>query len=197
MSERVWSPAAATRLAGERARVRYLAAAATEPGEQRAPSAALVALRDAVVRAWSGVTSGGIERDAARRGGASHDPHRDGIAVDFMVREGPDRAAVGDALASWCVEHAEALGLQYVLWSRFEWSASTHGPRWERYTESNPHTDHVHVEIGPDARAWTAAEMRGRVVRALADTRRSPVAAMALAVVLAVGAWWCSRSEAA
>ncbi len=189
------NPSTSTREAGERARVRYLAARATAPGEQRAPSAALVAFRDAIVHAWQGVTSGGIERDSARRGDASHDPHRDGIAVDLMLRAGPDRAATGDALASWLVEHAEVLGLQYVLWRRFEWSASRYGARWEPYTGSNPHVDHVHVEIGLDARAWAASVMRAKVLAALAERRRSLVGPVVMVLALAAGAWLCSRSE--
>ncbi len=195
MSEHVWSPSASTRAAGERARVRYLAARETAPGEQRAPSPALVAFRTAIVHAWPGVESGGIERDAARRGNASHDPHRDGIAVDLMLRAGAGRVATGDALASWLVEHAEAFGLQYVLWSRYEWSASAHGPRWEPYTGENPHVDHVHVELGPDARGWSAAMMRAKVEAALAERERSLAGPLALLAVLVAGAWWCSRNS--
>ncbi len=190
----VWAPSNATRAAGERARVRYLGPRRTEPGEQRAPSPALVAFRSTIVRAWPGVSSGGLERDQARRGDASMDPHRDGIAVDFMLREGPERIAQGDALASWLVEHADELGVQYVLWSRTEWSASGYGARWEPYTGSNPHVDHVHAELGPDARAWSAEVMRAKVLAALARQERSPWPGVALALACAVGAWVASTS---
>ena len=191
----VWSPSRETWAAGERARVRYLFAPDVPPGVQVPPSPALLALRDAVLHAWTGVSSGGTARPSDRRTGG-HDPHLAGFAVDFMLAPGPARAVFGAALASWCVEHAEELGLQYVLHDRYEWSASHVGPRWEPYTGSDPHVDHVHVELGPDARAWSAEVMRAKVLAALsAPSWRAWVGPGVLALVLALGAVVVCRAE--
>lgn len=166
-ADHTWRPSDATRRAGERVTVRFARSPEVADGEQRTPAPSLVALRDVIVKGVRGVTSGGMVRPSNRRAGVSRDPHRGGIAVDLMLRDDGTRGAVGDALASWLVEHAEELGVQYVLFSRYEWSASSSGPRWEVYTGTDPHLDHVHVELGPDGLALSAAEMTGRASSAL------------------------------
>ncbi len=114
-----------------------------------------------------------------------------------MFRDTPERAAQGDALANFLVRNAEYLGIQYVLWSMYEWSASHSGPRWERYTDpTSPHRDHVHVEPSREALAWPADVMRARVRSALAAWYAAPeatgntaayvVGGVALAAALAV-----------
>lgn len=187
-SPHVWEPPPSVRAAGERARVRYQFAAATAPGEQRSPSATLVALRDVLVHGVRGITSGGLVRDAARRANASHDAHRAGIACDLMIRDDATRAAVGDAVANWLVLNAETLGVQYVLWSMFEWSASSSGARWERYTGENPHRDHVHFELGPEGIALGATEMTARASRLLYGAGSSLLAWLMGAALAVAGA---------
>ena len=163
----VWLPPADVRAAGERANVPYLYAGQTADGEQRTPFPATVAIHDVIVPAWPGVSSGGRRRDSARLAGASHDPHRFGIAIDLMVRNDANRAANGDALANFLVRYAEYLQIQYVLWSNYEWSSSHVGARWEPYTGSESHEDHVHVEIGNTARGWSHDDMAARLRAAL------------------------------
>lgn len=165
-STHVWVPDAATRAAGERAQVPYRFAVNVPPGEQWAPTPALVALKEEIVRAWPGISSGGMVRPSDRRNGG-HDPHLEGNAVDAMVVNDANRPANGDALANFLVRNADYLGIQYVLWSMYEWSASRNGPRWDRYTGSQDHRDHVHFELSPDARTWPADVMRARVRSAL------------------------------
>lgn len=187
-ADHTWNPSPATRAAGERANVRYALSPLVADGEQRQPAAALVALRDVIVHGVRGVTSGGMVRPSDRRAGVSRDPHRGGIAVDLMLRDDGTRGAVGDALASWLVEHAEALGVQYVLFSHYEWSASHSGPRWEVYTGQDPHLDHVHAELGPDGLALPAEEMTARASRLLSSGGGGLMAWLMGAVALAAGA---------
>jgi hypothetical protein len=162
-----WNPDARIRAIGERARVRHQWARRTGPGEQVEPYPAVKALRDAIVRPWPGITSGGMKRDASRIGTTNNDPHKAGIAIDFMVRSGPDRAANGESLANFLVENMELLQLQYILWAGTEISTSNMGQRWEAYRGAEGHGDHLHVEIGPDAQGWSREEMASRIARAM------------------------------
>jgi len=189
--EQVWTPDAVTRAAGEAARrvVRYAGATPVAAGVQTAPPPAVEALRRALVRGLAGVPSVGAVRPSSRIVTAStRDPHRNGFALDVMLRAGADRHARGAAIASWLVRHAERLGLQYVLFAGYEWSASGSGAAWERYTGSDPHDDHVHAEAGPDARRWTAADMESRVAVALAELGGDPSSAWVVVAMLAAAA---------
>lgn len=177
-----WTPPPAVVTAGNLARVGHAYAPETQAGEQREPLPALVALRDALVPIWPGVTSGGTRRDSARIWTVSRDPHKAGIAIDFMVAPGPTRNASGDALADFLAFNAERLGLQYILWRRVELSMSPYGPRWENYSGTDPHDDHVHVELAPEARAWSRAEMTARVHAALRDAQPRSAAPTVVAV---------------
>lgn len=181
----LWVPSTATREAGERARVSHSIPEAVADGVQLAASPALDALARVLTREVRGVTSVGRRRPSDRLAGASRDPHRLGVAGDAMIRDDGTREAVGDALAAWLVEHAETLGVQYVLWSNFEWSASRIGPRWERYTGSDPHHDHVHFELSPEGRALGAAEMERRAMAALREAGSGLAVWLMAAAVLA------------
>lgn len=187
----VWTPDEVTRAAGEGARrvVRYAGATPAAAGVQTTPPPAVEALRRALVRGLAGVPSVGAVRPSSRVAVASsYDPHRNGFALDVMMRAGDDRPERGEAIASWLVRNAERLGLQYVLFSRYEWSASGSGAAWERYTGSDPHVDHVHLEVGPDARRWTAAEMDARAAAALAELGGDPSSAWVVVAMLAAAA---------
>lgn len=191
-----WIPDETTRAAGQSARVPYRYADETGPGEQRSPYPALVALHDAIVQPWPGVTSGGMRRDSARIGTTNRDPHKAGISIDYMIRNDANRVANGTALATFLVRNAELLQLQYIIWNGTELSTSNIGQRWEAYTGEEGHGDHLHVEIGPVAREWSYDEMMRRVRSALAAWSAAPeatghtaayvVGGVALAAALAV-----------
>lgn len=170
----VWSPPADVRAAGELARhvVRHAGSTAVAQGVQEPVFPSVDEARRVLVERLAGVPSVGAVRSAS--GGlpaTDDDPHRNGYGIDVMIRDGvvagQTRPERGDAIANFFVRHASRLGVQYVLWSRYEWSASGRGAAWEAHTGSNPHVDHVHVEFGPEARRWSRELMRARIAEAL------------------------------
>jgi hypothetical protein len=70
--------------------------------------------------------------------------HPSGHALDFMVFED---TAKGDAIAQYLIDHADELGVKYIVWNRRSWNSSRR--TWVPYSEpgQGPHTDHVHVTL--------------------------------------------------
>lgn len=156
MSSTGWYPPQDVLAAGESARVGYKLGTIIQAGEssQKSIPSSLHTLRDWVVERHPEVSSGGMRRSPEKPNtpGRRRDPHEDGIAIDFMTHS-------GDSLANWLVAHAQEIGIQYVLWNKYEWSASRFGPRWENYTGAESHDDHVHMELSPEGIARTGAAM--------------------------------------
>lgn len=72
--------------------------------------------------------------------------HAVGRALDVMVPHVGGNE--GESLANWLVENAALLGLQLVIWRHSVWQGSQpRARRFDQYTGSNPHVDHVHVEV--------------------------------------------------
>lgn len=115
-----------------------------------------------------------------------------------MLADTPSRPAQGDALANFLVANAELLGIQYVLWSMYEFSTSGSGQRFERYGDaSSPHRDHVHIELSPIAYSWTPEQMQSRFAAAI-SSQSSMLAgfaafAGAAGVTAALAWWWLKR----
>jgi len=85
--------------------------------------------------------------------------HGTGRAIDIMIPMAAGRAnsAVGDRVANFLVEHAEQIGVQFIIWNRNSWGASRSTPKLRSYGGPVPHTDHIHVELSPEgARRMTA-----------------------------------------
>lgn len=156
MSTSRWFPPQDVLAAGESARVGYRLGSIVQEGEstQKSIPNSLHALRDWVVARHPEVSSGGMRRSPEKPNtpGRRRDPHEEGIAIDFMTHN-------GDSLANWLVSHAQEIGIQYVLWNKYEWSASHLGPRWENYTGAESHDDHVHMELSPEGISKTGAAM--------------------------------------
>ena len=85
------------------------------------------------------------------RGGSRLSEHGEGRAIDigYDAFDPADRER-GDSLADALVEHAEALGIQSVVWNRRVWGYGRW--YWRDLTGGTPHTDHVHA-----GQHWTAA----------------------------------------
>jgi hypothetical protein len=99
----------------------------------------------------------GFERYVScyRSGGSGEHPL--GRACDWAAFESGfensdaqgDDKTYGDNLASWYVNNADALGVEYVIWYHEFWSPSS---GWRSYTGGNgdpasDHTNHVHVSM--------------------------------------------------
>lgn len=124
-------------------------------------SAALLSLRDEVNEAWPNrdKTYDGTIGDAAHAArGSDHNPLPDGEVCAL------DITTVGID-APWLAEHLAALApvdprVKYVIFNRriFDLSVS---PDWRPYTGEDPHTDHIHLSVHPNAAAtpsWGVAE---------------------------------------
>jgi hypothetical protein len=76
--------------------------------------------------------------------------HSLGRALDLgLARVGGEADnAAGDPIAAWLLTHAEAVGVQLVIWDRSVWQSSRRpGERLRPYSGPVPHTDHLHVEL--------------------------------------------------
>lgn len=75
--------------------------------------------------------------------------HGTGRAIDVMIptERGDADNGAGDPVANWLVEHAEQLGVQYIIWDRTSWGGYRSGRKDAPYTGPIPHIDHLHVEL--------------------------------------------------
>ncbi len=81
--------------------------------------------------------------------------HGIGRALDIMIPmvNGNADSTHGDPIANWLVTNAEAIGVQYIIWNRTQWSGHRSGRKDRPYTGPSPHTDHIHVELNLDGAA--------------------------------------------
>ena len=92
--------------------------------------------------------------------------HAVGRALDIMLPKSNGSADndLGDPIGAWLIENAETIGIQYIIWDEWTWSASRSvGTKGRTYTGPNPHHDHLHVELGADAGARTTDWFSGLV----------------------------------
>ncbi len=79
--------------------------------------------------------------------------HGTGRALDIMIHE--DRGDAdndrGDPVANWLVTNAQVIGVQYVIWDRWDWSGARSGRKDGPYGGPIPHTDHIHMELTIEA----------------------------------------------
>ena len=76
--------------------------------------------------------------------------HGLGRAIDIMIDSTiPSEKQVGDNIRNFLINNATTLGVQRVIWTGHIWSANQDG--WRVYNGSNPHTNHLHVEINIQA----------------------------------------------
>lgn len=135
---------------------RYQGQVSCAPGET--PGAA--ALRELLRSTYGRANTGGVTRGCSV-GGTSE--HKEGRAYDWMLNAAnPAEKELADTFNAWLVGpdaqgvhggNARRLGVQYVIFNRATWQAWD--GRWEPYTGSNPHTDHVHISL-----SWDGAYQR-------------------------------------
>lgn len=128
------------------------------------------------VRTWPGIRSAGTARSPAKpsTAGRRRDVHEEGRAIDAMIAEPgtPQGEAAGNALAAFCVENADRLGVQGVIWRRTEWFASNIGAAWEPYGGADAHTSHPHIELSPAVLRWSFDEMQRRIAEVVSSPAR-------------------------
>jgi hypothetical protein len=120
----------------------------TEPSGGAQPGA--IALRDYVMRRWSGVVSMGIYNPRPVRGYENRVPirwssHAGGRSWDCGTTPADPW---GDEIAEWLIANASELGCQYFIWNRRSWRKSR---SWNPYRGTDSHTDHLHIELTPEA----------------------------------------------
>lgn len=76
--------------------------------------------------------------------------HSTGRALDIHIELDSSDAdnGLGDAVGNWLIENCESIGIQYIIWDQWTWGS--HRPAGEKhraYGGSNPHLDHLHIEL--------------------------------------------------
>jgi uncharacterized protein (TIGR03382 family) len=82
--------------------------------------------------------------------------HATGRALDVMIPTvdgGLADNSAGDVIGNWLIENSEYIGMQYIIWDRWQWSAHQDAPKDSYYSGEHPHNDHLHVELTPEAAA--------------------------------------------
>ena len=84
--------------------------------------------------------------------------HAVGRALDVMVGSN----ALGAEIADWAVKNAVAQRIQLIIWDGKVWQANSPASRrLTTYTGSNPHTDHVHIEVTSEGDAQLSTTSQG------------------------------------
>lgn len=114
-------------------------------------------LRDHLLGYFPQIASIGIYNCRVIAGTSSMSLHGVGRALDVMIPtiDGDADNGAGDPIAQFLIENAEALGLQMIIWDGSIWNAAR-SPRHYVYNGSNPHRDHLHIELNE---AGAAEEM--------------------------------------
>lgn len=87
--------------------------------------------------------------------------HATGRALDLfipvdrsVVGEGKADNTAGDEVANWLIANAQYIGIQRVIWDRWLWQSEDWGDGLDTpYNSpgSNPHNDHIHMELSVEA----------------------------------------------
>ena len=89
-----------------------------------------------------------------RAGDADPYGHTAGLALDFMINDIPDGKTAGEQLAVYAKQHADELGVAYVVWRQHIWSVARSDEGWrampDRGNPTDNHMDHVHLSLTGD-----------------------------------------------
>lgn len=155
-----WSPPANVLAAIAAVRVRQSQGSPEDDGRpvQLAPRTGVVALGQQL-KALFPLTVGPPQLRAGsahHRPGGNRDVHEEGRAIDLMIPS----LAYGEQIANFVSLHADALGIQGVIFRRSKWfSSAPRATSFGPYGGTSPHTDHVHLEVGPDFAGRSSAQV--------------------------------------
>lgn len=93
---------------------------------------------------------GGYSCRSINGDGAQMSVHATGRALDIHIptHVGEADNDLGDPLGHWLIEHAEEIGIQYIIWDLWTWNASRpRGSKERAYGGAHPHHDHLHIEL--------------------------------------------------
>ncbi|MBI1946091.1 MAG: hypothetical protein HYS27_10365 [Deltaproteobacteria bacterium] len=145
-----WQPSADVLAAGDAQQVGYNPAPSWDDGANCSGGATdgALTLRDHLLGYFPQIASVGIYNCRVIAGTNSMSLHGVGRALDIMIPTvgGDADNDLGDPIAAWLIENAAAIGMQTIIWDHSIWRV-TYDPRIHEYTGSNPHVDHLHVEI--------------------------------------------------
>ena len=90
--------------------------------------------------------------------------HGTGRAIDVFIPldRGQADNTLGDPVAHWLMENAEAIGIQFIVWDRSSWSPSRSTPKTRQYSGAHPHHDHLHIELTKEGAARATQWFRNR-----------------------------------
>ena len=85
--------------------------------------------------------------------------HAEGRAIDFMIPTDSSQAygadnGVGDPVADFLMENAEAIGIQSFIWDRTIYYGDEDAPKHHCVSIEDGHWNHLHIEL-----SWAAARM--------------------------------------
>jgi hypothetical protein len=88
--------------------------------------------------------------------------HGTGRALDIMIPtvRGDADNAKGDRVVRWLVEHAQEVGVQYIIWDHSSWFPGD--GEASPYGGPVPHVDHIHAELDEEAAAKGTPWFQGR-----------------------------------
>ena len=99
---------------------------------------------------FPGATSYGGYNCRKIGGSNSWSVHSTGRAIDLFIRTSGGQADndLGDPVANWLIEHAEYLGISFLVYDRGSWGAHRPaGTKHRYYSGVHPHHDHIHIEV--------------------------------------------------
>jgi hypothetical protein len=101
-------------------------------------------IKSQVQKLWPQITNIGGYRPPD-----GYNEHSSGNALDIMIPDptSAEGKALGDAVAAWITENAEALGLTHFIWQQriFKAGDKTGSPMEDRGSPTANHMDHVHA----------------------------------------------------
>ena len=149
-----WTLSPSARAVSERISVRYDGAPAWsgESGCSGTFTDGARVLGDHLVATFGGATrydGYSCRQNTANRSQTSM--HGTGRAIDvFIPLDGGEADNdLGDPVANWLVENADAIGVQLIIWDRTIWNPSRSDAD-RQYGGPHPHHDHLHVELNED-----------------------------------------------
>lgn len=148
-----WVPPPDVMAAGDAQDVEYTGAPPYDGGSNcsggATPGASM--LRTHLLEFFPAVGSIGVYNCRVISGTNTMSLHGVGRALDIMIPTvgGDADNDLGDPIAHWLIENAEAIGIQTIIWDHTIWRVS-YSPREHELNSSNPHVDHLHVELSEE-----------------------------------------------